>query len=148
MADIWGSLLPPTAGHTGYPGIDRAVVFTALLLTRKYVLWRYALVCERLRCEPSNRRYTGIFTLPHNPGPDRHSQPCFEKNFRTKLPRTTLGTGLARTGTNTGTPRKIPPSAVRWSMRGSFTALLLRKNIRKEVRARNRTETVSHSQIG
>ena len=27
------------------------------------------------------------------------------KNFTTKLPRTTLGTGLARTGTNTGTPR-------------------------------------------
>ena len=25
-------------------------------------------------------------------------------NFTTKLPRTTLGTGLARTGTNTGTP--------------------------------------------
>ena len=24
------------------------------------------------------------------------------KNFTTKLPRTTLGTGLARTGTNTG----------------------------------------------
>ena len=26
-----------------------------------------------------------------------------ENNFTTKLPRTTLGTGLARTGTNTGT---------------------------------------------
>ena len=26
--------------------------FTALLLRRKYVLWRCALVCERLRCEP------------------------------------------------------------------------------------------------
>ena len=32
-----------------------------------------------------------------------------QKNFRTKLPRATLGTGLARTGTNTGTPRE-PPS--------------------------------------
>ena len=28
------------------------------------------------------------------------------KNFTTKLPRTTLGTGLARTGTNTGTPTR------------------------------------------
>ena len=28
------------------------------------------------------------------------------KNFTTKLPRTTLGTGLARTGTNTGRKRK------------------------------------------
>ena len=34
---------------------------------------------------------------------------CFvEKNFTTKLPRTTLGMGLARTGTNTGTPREPP----------------------------------------
>jgi len=31
-----------------------------------------------------------------------------EKNFTTKLPRTTRGTGLARTGTNTGTPREPP----------------------------------------
>ena len=29
-----------------------------------------------------------------------------KQNFTTKLPRTTLGTGLARTGTNTGTPEK------------------------------------------
>ena len=28
------------------------LLFTALLLRRKYVLWRCALVCERLRCEP------------------------------------------------------------------------------------------------
>ena len=28
------------------------------------------------------------------------------QNLTTKLPRTTLGTGLARTGTNTGTPKK------------------------------------------
>ena len=27
-------------------------LFTALLLRRKYLLWRYALACERLRCEP------------------------------------------------------------------------------------------------
>ena len=31
------------------PGSGR---FTALLLRRKYLLWRYALACERLRCEP------------------------------------------------------------------------------------------------
>ena len=31
-----------------------------------------------------------------------------EKNLTTKLPRTTLGTGLARTGTNTGTPLEPP----------------------------------------
>ena len=37
-----------------------------------------------------------IHNLPRN-------GPCKE-NFTTKLPRTTLGTGLARTGTNTGTP--------------------------------------------
>ena len=28
------------------------VLFPALLLRRKYLLWRCALVCERLRCEP------------------------------------------------------------------------------------------------
>ena len=27
-------------------------MFTALLLRRKYLLWRCALACERLRCEP------------------------------------------------------------------------------------------------
>ena len=27
-------------------------LFTALLLRRKYLLWRCALACERLRCEP------------------------------------------------------------------------------------------------
>ena len=27
-------------------------IVTALLLRRKYLLWRYALACERLRCEP------------------------------------------------------------------------------------------------
>ena len=32
------------------PGKDS--VFTALLLRRKYLLWRCALACERLRCEP------------------------------------------------------------------------------------------------
>ena len=26
--------------------------FHSLVMRRKYVLWRYALVCERLRCEP------------------------------------------------------------------------------------------------
>jgi len=31
-----------------------------------------------------------------------------KENFTTKLPRTTLGTGLARTGTSTGTPRISP----------------------------------------
>ena len=36
-----------------------------------------------------------------------------EKNFTTKLPRTTLGTGLARTGTNTGTPREPPKRLLR-----------------------------------
>ena len=35
-----------------------------------------------------------------------------KKNFTTKLPRTTLGTGLARTGTNTGTPLE-PPKRLR-----------------------------------
>ena len=30
-----------------------------------------------------------------------------KKNFTTKLPRTTLGTGLAHTGINTGTPREL-----------------------------------------
>ena len=35
------------------------------------------------------------------------------KNFTTKLPRTTLGTGLARTGTNTGTPREPPKRLLR-----------------------------------
>ena len=30
----------------------RADMFTALLLRRNYLLWRCALVCERLRCEP------------------------------------------------------------------------------------------------
>jgi len=34
-----------------------------------------------------------------------HQKHKREKNFTTKLPRTTLGTGLARTGTNTGTPK-------------------------------------------
>ena len=34
-------------------------LFTALLLRRKYVLWRCALVCER-------------FTENHNPGPKTH----------------------------------------------------------------------------
>ena len=28
------------------------ILFTALLLRRKYLLWRCALACERLRCEP------------------------------------------------------------------------------------------------
>ena len=32
--------------------IRRATLFTALLLRRKYLLWRCALACERLRCEP------------------------------------------------------------------------------------------------
>ena len=27
-------------------------LFTALFFRRKYLLWRCALVCERLRCEP------------------------------------------------------------------------------------------------
>ena len=31
-----------------------------------------------------------------------------EKEFYKQLPRTTLGTGLARAGTNTGTPREPP----------------------------------------
>ena len=36
------------------PGQIRRVpqLFTALLLRRKYLLWRCALACERLRCEP------------------------------------------------------------------------------------------------
>ena len=34
-------------------------------------------------------------------------------NFTTKLPRTALGTALARTGTNTGTPRE-PPKRLWW----------------------------------
>jgi len=37
--------------------------FTALLLTRKYVLWRCALVCERLRCEPWRPWGWGIHSL-------------------------------------------------------------------------------------
>jgi hypothetical protein len=40
------------------------------------------------------------------------------KNFTTKLPRTTLGTGLARTGTNTGTPRE-PPKRLPRGRRGT-----------------------------
>ena len=32
--------------------ILRVHTFTALLLRRKYLLWRCALACERLRCEP------------------------------------------------------------------------------------------------
>ena len=35
------------------------------------------------------------------------------RKFTTKLPRTTLGTGLARTGTNTGTPREPPKRLLR-----------------------------------
>ena len=36
-----------------------------------------------------------------------------QKNFTSELPRTTLGTGLARTGTNTGTPRELPKRLLR-----------------------------------
>ena len=34
------------------PGARVRTLFTALLLRRKYLLWRCALACERLRCEP------------------------------------------------------------------------------------------------
>ena len=50
--------------------------------------------------------------LPEWTGPDGRGWDASlqKKNLRTKLPRTTLGTGLgtglARTGTNTGTPQK------------------------------------------
>ena len=44
--------------------------FTALLLRRKYVLWRCALVCERLRCEPWRPWGWGETT----PGPRRPSR--------------------------------------------------------------------------
>jgi len=33
----------------------RCEQLTALLLRRKYLLWRCALVCERLRCEPCSQ---------------------------------------------------------------------------------------------
>ena len=45
-----------------------------------------------------------------SPRPCRASK---RKNLTTKLPRTTLGTGLARTGTNTGTPREPPKRLLR-----------------------------------
>ena len=40
--------------------------------------------------------------LPPTPATPSPLAPPAGKNFTTKLPRTTLGTGLARTGTNTG----------------------------------------------
>ena len=45
-----------TAGKDFGPTDGTVQLFTALLLSEKkileYVLWRFALVCERLRCEP------------------------------------------------------------------------------------------------
>ena len=49
--------------------IRRATLFTALLLRRKYLLWRYALACERLRCEPWRPWEWGETTRgPRRPG--------------------------------------------------------------------------------
>ena len=45
----------------------------------------------------------------------RHTAPC-EKNFKENEP--TLGTGLARTGTDTGTPRE-PPKRLLRGLRGT-----------------------------
>ena len=45
---------------------QQARTIPALLLRRKYVLWRCGLACERLRCEPWR------FTQKHNHGPKTH----------------------------------------------------------------------------
>ena len=52
-----------------------------------------------------------------------------EKNFTTKLPRTTLGTGLARTGTNTGTPRKEFYNKTRVSEKNLCSELFLKSAV-------------------
>ena len=47
-----------------------------------------------------------------------------EEFYNTKLPRTTLGTGLARTGAaNTGTPREPPPKRLPRGLRGALSSV-------------------------
>jgi len=56
-------------------------------------------------------RAVTLLPLRRPPRPTPHPDiPTTEKRILQKLPRTTLGTGLARTGTNTGTPREPPRS--------------------------------------
>jgi len=63
-----------------------------------------------LRSRPGGSGSAAGSSLLAQVGSSLLAQPCWnrracsreQKNFTTKLPRTTLGTGLARTGTNTG----------------------------------------------
>ena len=80
------------------------------------------------------------------------------KNFITKLPRTTLGTGLARTGTNTGTPKEknlnigTPLTADRLDTGANWRVLVLspahhRSRLSDSVKTGNALSTVHNAAV-
>ena len=78
--------------------------------TLSYVGWNYHALYECVHTHKS----TAPDPRPRRPGDHSRTESknvsqkgCRNKNFTNKLPRTTLGTGLARTGTNTETQASL-----------------------------------------
>ena len=72
-----------------------------------------SLGCSDRRPAPLASAAPGLLHSAIRCGPTPTLRGRSAPSFTNKLPRTTLGTGLARTGTNTGTPREPPKRLLR-----------------------------------